>query len=64
MGLQHLNNESVVMLARAADLELPSEDVELLLAALKRYATSVAELERLDLDGVDPAVTFDARWPA
>jgi Asp-tRNA(Asn)/Glu-tRNA(Gln) amidotransferase C subunit len=64
MGLQHLTNESVLILARAADLELPAEDVEPLVAALARYGESVAQLEQLDLEGVDPATTFDPRWTA
>lgn len=54
--------ETVETLSRLVGLSLPAEDVAPLAAALTDQLASIALLDRLNLEGVDPIEAFDPRW--
>lgn len=62
MSLKDLTSESVHALADAADVPLRPGDAELVSAALTRYARSFQAMERIDVEGVDPALLWNPRW--
>ena len=59
---QQISPDELQMLARLVGLTIPPEDIEPLGRALADQLASIALLERLDLAGVDPVLTFDPRW--
>ena len=63
-GIPPLDRPAVEALARAVDLELPSEDVDHLATALAEQLALIGRLARLDLAGAEPTLPFDPRWPA
>jgi hypothetical protein len=62
VSLEALTRQDVLAMARAAGLRLPDEDVDPLLDDLHAYGRHFAAIDSIDLDGVDPALTFDPRW--
>lgn len=62
MKPEEVNAETVRMLAGVAGIELPEEDVQPLVGALKNHLKGMEALDRLDLEEFDPIVTFDPRW--
>lgn len=63
MAAQHVTRESVQTLARLIGLELPDERVDELLPQLRRGSDGVVGLDELELEGVEPAVSFRADAP-
>ncbi len=59
----HLSPDLVEQLARAVGVRLLPEDIEPLAVALSNQLAAIRLLARLDLQGVDPAPSFDPRWP-
>ncbi|MGH2347385.1 MAG: hypothetical protein ACRDG4_19330 [Chloroflexota bacterium] len=57
-----ISAETVETLSRLVGLTLPAEDVAPLAAALTDQLASIALLDRLNLEGVDPIEAFDPRW--
>lgn len=57
-----VDDELVEALARAAGVELPAEDRELLSMLLKNQLDAVRVLEAADVEGIEPIVSFDPRW--
>lgn len=57
-----IDADVVRTLARVAGIDVPEEDVEPLVGALRNHLAGMKALEDLDLDEADPIVTFDARW--
>ena len=49
-------------LARVAGINIPEEDVEPLVGALRNHLAGMKALDELDVDEADPIVTFDPRW--
>ena len=60
MAVPEVTLGSVQALARLIGLELPDERVDGLLPQLKRGSDGVEGLDELELEGVEPAVTFRA----
>ncbi len=58
-----ISPDTVVLMAQAAGLTLPPEDVAPLAAALSDQLVSIALLDHLDLTNVNPILEFDPRWP-
>jgi Asp-tRNA(Asn)/Glu-tRNA(Gln) amidotransferase C subunit len=54
--------EVVRTLAAVAGITIPDEDIEPLVGALKNHLKGMKALDELDVDEVDPIVTFDPRW--
>ena len=62
MKESEIDADVVRTLARVAGIDVPEEDVEPLVGALRNHLAGMKALEDLDLDEADPIVTFDARW--
>jgi hypothetical protein len=54
----------VGMLSALVGMQVPEEDAEGLVAALRNVLSASALLRELDLSGIEPVVTFDPRWVA
>jgi len=54
--------DDVRTLARVAGIEIPDEDIEPLVGALRNHLAGMKALDGLDIDEADPIVTFDPRW--
>jgi hypothetical protein len=54
--------EALQLLAGLLGLAPLPEDLEPLAVAVRDQLASIHAIEALDLDGVGPAVEFDARW--
>jgi Asp-tRNA(Asn)/Glu-tRNA(Gln) amidotransferase C subunit len=52
----------VLQMAKAADLDIPEEDLEEVRSALSDYRIAFQPVEALDLTDVDPALIMDPRW--
>ena len=63
MADENITLVSVQALARQIGLELTDEKVNELLPLLRRGADGVAGLNELNLEGVEPAVSFKADAP-
>jgi hypothetical protein len=63
-----VTTELILRLAEVADLSIPEEDLEPLVAAFRGYRKAFRPLEELvltgelALTGVDPMLTMDPRW--
>lgn len=57
-----VDNELVEALMRVAGIELPDEDRELLTLVLENQLRSARLLEGVDVENVEPIVSFDPRW--
>jgi hypothetical protein len=62
VSFESLTREDLLVLGRAAGLEIPEEDLDPLLDALRGYGRSFSKVEELDLDGVDPVLTYNPGW--
>jgi hypothetical protein len=63
MTSQSIDTELVQRAATFAGLAVPDGDLALLLAAAQNQLASAEHLRTLELDDVEPIVTFDPRWP-
>ena len=54
--------ETIELLARLQGIEVLPGHADPLAGALQAHLQSFDPLERLDLEGRDPAVHFDPRW--
>jgi hypothetical protein len=59
---EDVDAEVVRVLARVAGIELPDEDLEPLVGALRAHLARMKALELLDLGDAEPVLTFDPRW--
>jgi hypothetical protein len=57
-----LSPEQLELLCRLLDLPLPRDDAAALAGALRDQLAAHEQVERLPLDGVEPALGFDPRW--
>jgi aspartyl/glutamyl-tRNA(Asn/Gln) amidotransferase C subunit len=57
-----VENELVDALARVARIHLPDEDRELLRSVLENQLQAIRRLEGVDVENVEPIVSFDPRW--
>ena len=62
MNERDVDADVVRTLARVAGINLPDEDVEPLVGALRNHLAGMKALDELDVDEADPIVTFDPRW--
>lgn len=62
MNPNEVDAEVVRTLANVAGINIPDEDVESLVGALRNHLAGMKALEELDIDEADPIVTFDPRW--
>jgi Asp-tRNA(Asn)/Glu-tRNA(Gln) amidotransferase C subunit len=62
MKAEAVDAATVRTLAEVAGINVPEEDVEPLVGALRNHMKGMEELDRLDLEEFDPIVVFDARW--
>ena len=58
-----LPNDAVAALSRAAGIELPAERLDAVADLLTPLFEMQARVEALDLAGIEPEMTWDARWP-
>jgi hypothetical protein len=59
-----MNAETAIALGRLAGVDVPPEDVQPLLEAVRGHRRAFADaLAHLDLHADEPAVPFDPRWP-
>jgi len=54
--------EQVRALGSLLGLQIPPEDLEPLSLAFRDLLASFAQLDNLDLTGLEPRVAFDPRW--
>jgi hypothetical protein len=54
--------ETIHVLARAAGIEIPEGDVALLSGAYANQQHAIAALEQVDVEDVEPLLSFDPRW--
>lgn len=52
----------IVALAKALDLAIPDEDLEVLSTALRDQLASIRNIEALHPEAVSPPAPFDPRW--
>jgi hypothetical protein len=57
-----ISHELLERVAALVGLALPSEDLDLLQGVLTNQLASSGALLALELDDVEPIVTFDPRW--
>jgi hypothetical protein len=50
------------ILAEIVDLPLPEDRLAKVVEAFKNFLTQQRELDKIDLTGIDPAMTYDPRW--
>ena len=57
-----IDEGSLGVLARLAGLDVPPEDIQPLLAALRSLLAAADEVAAAELDGFEPITAFDPRW--
>jgi Asp-tRNA(Asn)/Glu-tRNA(Gln) amidotransferase C subunit len=57
-----VDDDLIRMLAAFADLEIPEDDLELVVAYLTNVLDGGDQLGGLELTAVEPIVTLDPRW--
>jgi hypothetical protein len=62
MPLQPVDEELIKRIAAFAGLVVPDEDLALLAGATQNQLSAAAVLRALELDDVEPIVSFDPRW--
>ena len=62
MRPDEVDADVVRVLAAVAGIPVPEEDLEPLVGAFRNHLRGMELLDTLDLEGVDPIVTFDPRW--
>jgi hypothetical protein len=58
-----ISPEETQLMGMLVGLTIPPEDLAALAEELSDQLASVYQLAALDLEGVDPALGFDPRWP-
>jgi len=59
MGKQQVTKEAMRALARLSGLDLSDERLEALLPQMQATLEAVSGLNALDMEGIEPAVTFE-----
>ena len=62
-GERAITEESVATLARIAGLTIAPGALPAIASRLADLYTLAADLDGLDLDGVEPSAQYDPRWP-
>jgi hypothetical protein len=62
MPSQPVDGELIKRLAAFAGLIVPDEDIALLAGAAQNQITAAELLRALELDNIEPIVSFDPRW--
>lgn len=62
MPLQPVDGELIKRVAALAGLVVPDEDIALLAGAAQNQVSAAELLRALELDDVEPIVSFDPRW--
>jgi hypothetical protein len=62
MPSQPVNEELIKRVAAFAGLIVPDEDLSLLAGAAQNQLTAAELLRALELDDIEPIVSFDPRW--
>jgi hypothetical protein len=62
-GRAPMTRETLLGLAAAVGLTIPEEDVDAVLTTVQGQLDRVAIWTDTGLDGPDPDVVFDPRWP-
>jgi Asp-tRNA(Asn)/Glu-tRNA(Gln) amidotransferase C subunit len=62
ISAQEIAPETIELLARLVELNVPSEDVQSLAETLRDQLASMELIDRLDLTDVSPILEFDPRW--
>jgi Asp-tRNA(Asn)/Glu-tRNA(Gln) amidotransferase C subunit len=57
-----ISRETLELLAQLVRMPLAAEDADALAAAVVAQLASIEQIDRLDLDDVQPALGFDPRW--
>jgi Asp-tRNA(Asn)/Glu-tRNA(Gln) amidotransferase C subunit len=60
--LQPVNGELIKHVAVLAGLVVPDEDIDLLAGAVQNQIEAAEVLLVLELDDIEPIVSFDPRW--
>ena len=63
IGESAITEEAVATLARIAGLRIPAGDLSAVAARLAELYVLAADLDGIDLEGVEPSVRYDPRWP-
>jgi hypothetical protein len=58
-----ITSGTVAVMARLAGLDIPSDRLPAIAVRLRELFELAAEIDGLDLDGIEPAMGFDPRWP-
>jgi Asp-tRNA(Asn)/Glu-tRNA(Gln) amidotransferase C subunit len=56
------DKETIGAVARVAGIKIPEADLPSLAGAFANQLQAIAALEELDVDEVEPIVSFDPRW--
>ena len=62
MTTQPIDAELIQHVAAFAGLDVPNDDLAMLLAAARNQLASAERLRAIELDDTEPIVTFDPRW--
>ena len=57
-----VSREQLELLCELFGLPLPGEDAQALTSALRDQLVAIEQLDRLRLDDLEPAHSFDPRW--
>ena len=58
-----VSTEQVSILARVFGMSIDDADLPRIADELQAQLALIERIDEIDLDGVDPALTFDPRWP-
>lgn len=61
--MQSLDRAVIEQFGRMVDVHLPEDRIGLVAERLAELFTMAAELDRLPLEGVPPAMTYRSEWP-
>ena len=61
-GEARISREALQLLAQLVRMPMPREDVHALAAALTGQLAAIEQIDRLDLEDIQPALGFDPRW--
>jgi hypothetical protein len=62
VALQGLDPDTVRVLAKVAGIEVPDEDLALLMAALEQHLASIDALPTMEITDVEPPLVFRVMW--